>query len=87
MNSMNSIKERPAKIVIGTRYKPWSTLSVSDIQIKEFEGKWKMKVIKIDVNKPSARPEIFDVAYQLNSLCKTLWNRDQEFITKQIIQV
>ncbi|XP_015121475.1 ciliogenesis and planar polarity effector 2 [Diachasma alloeum] len=87
MNSMNSIQDRPAKIVIGTRYKPWSTLPVTDIQIKEFESKWKMKVIKIDVNKSSARPEIFDVAYQLNSLCKSLWNRDQEFITKQIIQV
>ncbi|KAF7989596.1 hypothetical protein HCN44_008270 [Aphidius gifuensis] len=87
MNSMCNIKDKPANIVIGSKYKPWSTQSVVDGQIKEFEAKWKLKIIKIDVNKFSARPEIFDVSYQLNTICKILWNRDQEFITKQIVQV
>ncbi|CAG5094064.1 Similar to cplane2: Ciliogenesis and planar polarity effector 2 (Xenopus laevis) [Cotesia congregata] len=84
MNSMSNIKERPANVVIGTRYKPWSTLPVTELQLKEFESKWKVKVIKVDVSKTTARPEILDCAYQLNSICKALWNRDQEFITKQI---
>ncbi|KAK0161898.1 hypothetical protein PV327_008299 [Microctonus hyperodae] len=87
MNSMSNIKERPANIVIGTKYKPWSASAVTESQIKEFENKWKIKVLKIDVNKSTTRPEIFDCAQQLNSICKALWNRDQDFITKQIIQV
>lgn len=84
---MSNIKERPANIVIGTKYKPWSTLPVTESAIKEFESKWKIKILKMDINKASARPEIFDCSYQLNSICKALWNRDQDFITKQIIQV
>ncbi|XP_034935413.1 ciliogenesis and planar polarity effector 2-like [Chelonus insularis] len=87
INSMINMKERPANIVIGTKYKPWSSLPVSESQVKEFERKWNMKVIKMDVNKTSARPEIFDCSYQLNSICRMLWNRDQDFITTQIIQV
>ncbi|XP_008548497.1 ciliogenesis and planar polarity effector 2 [Microplitis demolitor] len=84
MNSMSNMKERPANIVIGTRYKPWSTLPVAELLLKEFESKWKVKVIKVDVSKTTARPEILDCSYQLNSICKALWNRDQEFITKQM---
>ncbi|XP_046752313.1 ciliogenesis and planar polarity effector 2-like [Diprion similis] len=87
MNSMAATKEKPASIVVGTRYKVWSTMAVSDTQVKEFEDKWKVKVIRIDTNKAVARPEIFDCSYQLNWICSALWDRDQEFISKQVVQV
>ena len=69
------------------RYQAYSTMAVTDSQVKEFEDRWKVKVIRIDTNKSSSRPEIFDCSYQMNRICKALWNRDQEFISKQIIQV
>lgn len=87
MNTMATIKEKPANIVIGTKFKPWSPGStVQDDQIKEFEDKWKVKVIRIDTNKLTARSEIFDCSYQLNTICNILWNRDKEFISKQMGQ-
>ncbi|XP_012278184.1 REM2- and Rab-like small GTPase 1 [Orussus abietinus] len=87
INSMTTVKDKPANIVIGTKYRPWSTLEVTDAQVKEFEQKWKLKVIRIDTNKTLTRPEIFDCSHQLNWICETLWNRDQDFISNQIIQV
>jgi len=64
------------------RFKPWSSSTIDEAQIKEFEGKWKVKVIKIDASKLSIRSEIFDCSYQLNAICNILWNRDKEFISK-----
>ncbi|XP_029156025.1 ciliogenesis and planar polarity effector 2-like [Nylanderia fulva] len=82
MNTMTAIKEKPANIVIGTKFKPWSTCVIDDAQIKEFKDKWKVKVIKIDASKSSMRTEMFDCSYQLNAICNILWNRDKEFISK-----
>lgn len=59
---------------------------VEETQVKEFEDKWKVKIIKIDSNKLSNRSELFDCSYQLNTICNILWNRDKEFISKQIVQ-
>lgn len=64
------------------RFKPWSSCVIDDVQIKEFEDKWKVKVIKIDASKSSVRSEMFDCSYQLNAICNILWNRDKEFISK-----
>jgi len=64
------------------RFKPWSNSVINDVQIKEFEDKWKVKIIKIDTSKLSARSEVFDCSYQLNAICNILWNRDKEFISK-----
>lgn len=83
MNTVGAIDEKPANIVIGTRFKPWTTLAVTDVRVKEFESKWNVKVIRIDTNKLTSRSEILDCAYQLNSICNALWNRDKEFISKQ----
>ncbi|KAH0947372.1 hypothetical protein HN011_008331 [Eciton burchellii] len=82
MNTMTTVKEKPANIVIGTKFKPWSNSVINDVQIKEFEDKWKVKIIKIDTSKLSARSEVFDCSYQLNAICNILWNRDKEFISK-----
>lgn len=60
---------------------------IDEAQIKEFEDKWKVKVIKIDASKLSVRSEIFDCSYQLNAICNILWNRDKEFISKLMGQV
>lgn len=68
------------------RFKPWSSSTIEDTRIKEFEDKWKVKVIRIDINKPSMRSEVFDCSYQLNTICNILWNRDKEFISKQMGQ-
>ncbi|CAL7941513.1 unnamed protein product [Xylocopa violacea] len=86
MNTMAAIKEKPANIVIGTKFKPWSSSTIEDARIKEFEDKWKVKIIRVDVNKLSTRSEIFDCSYQLNAICNILWNRDKEFISKQMGQ-
>ncbi|CAK9817635.1 Ciliogenesis and planar polarity effector 2 [Anthophora quadrimaculata] len=86
MNTMSAIKEKPANIVIGTKSKPWSSSTIEDTRIKEFEDKWKVKVIRVDINKLSARSEVFDCSYQLNAICNILWNRDKEFISKQMGQ-
>jgi len=64
------------------RFKPWSSSMIDEAQIKEFEDKWKVKVIKIDASKLSIRSETFDCSYQLNAICNILWNRDKEFISK-----
>ena len=69
------------------RFKPWSSSMIDETQIKEFEDKWKVKVIKIDASKLSVRSEIFDCSYQLNVICNILWNRDKEFISKLMGQV
>ncbi|XP_043280413.1 ciliogenesis and planar polarity effector 2-like [Venturia canescens] len=87
MNSMATCTQNPANIVIGTKYQAYAPMTVTDGQVKEFEERWKTKVIKIDTNKCTARSEILDCSYHMNSICKVLWNRDQEFISKQIIQV
>ncbi|XP_015605236.1 REM2- and Rab-like small GTPase 1 isoform X2 [Cephus cinctus] len=87
MNSMSAIAEKPGNIVIGTKYRAWSSLAVTDTQVNEFEEKWKVKIIRIDTHKSVTRPEIFDCSYQLNWICETLWDRDQEFISKQVVQV
>lgn len=72
---------------IFSRFKPWSSSVIQDGQIKEFEDKWKVKVIRIDAGKSSARSEMFDCSYQLNAICSILWNRDKEFISKLMGQV
>ncbi|XP_066595286.1 ciliogenesis and planar polarity effector 2-like isoform X2 [Prorops nasuta] len=87
MNTMSAIKEKPATIVIGTKFKPWSSSTVQDIQVKEFEEKWKLKVIKIDANKSSPKNETIHCSYQLNEICNILWNRDKEYLSKQLGQV
>ncbi|XP_032685063.1 ciliogenesis and planar polarity effector 2-like [Odontomachus brunneus] len=87
MNTMAAIKEKPANIVIGTKFKPWSSSAIDDTQIKEFEDKWKVKVIRIDASKSLVRSEMFDCSYQLNAICSILWNRDKEFISKLMGQV
>lgn len=112
MNTMTAIKEKPANIVIGTKYnmtnytiiisskvdhdnlnslfprfKPWSSSAIDDTQIKEFEDKWKVKVIRIDAGKSLVRSEMFDCSYQLSAICSILWNRDKEFISKLMGQV
>ncbi|XP_011637037.1 REM2- and Rab-like small GTPase 1 isoform X2 [Pogonomyrmex barbatus] len=87
MNTMITVKGKPANIVIGTKFKPWSSSMIDEAQIKEFEDKWKVKVIKIDASKLSVRSEIFDCSYQLNAICNILWNRDKEFISKLMGQV
>ncbi|XP_043676477.1 ciliogenesis and planar polarity effector 2-like isoform X1 [Vespula pensylvanica] len=86
INTMSTIKEKPANIVIGTKFKPWSNSMVEETQVKEFEDKWKVKIIKIDSNKLTNRSELFDCSYQLNTICNILWNRDKEFLSKQIVQ-
>lgn len=68
------------------RFKPWSSSAVEDAQVKEFENKWKVKVIRIDAGKSSMRNEMFDCSYQLNAICNILWNRDKEFISKMMGQ-
>lgn len=73
-------------ISIFCRFKPWSSSTIEDTRIKEFEDKWKVKVIRVDINKPSMRSEVFDCSYQLNTICNILWNRDKEFISKQMGQ-
>ena len=60
---------------------------INETQIKEFEDKWKVKVIKIDTSKLSVGSETFDCSYQLNAICNILWNRDKEFISKLMGQV
>ncbi|XP_014477365.1 PREDICTED: REM2- and Rab-like small GTPase 1 [Dinoponera quadriceps] len=87
MNTITAIKEKPANIVIGTKFRPWSSSAIEDTQIKEFEDKWKVKVIRIDAGKSSMRSEMFDCSYQLNAICSILWNRDKEFISKLMGQV
>ncbi|XP_012540669.1 ciliogenesis and planar polarity effector 2 [Monomorium pharaonis] len=87
MNTMASVKGKPANIVIGTKFKPWSNSMINETQIKEFEDKWKVKVIKIDTSKLSVGSETFDCSYQLNAICNILWNRDKEFISKLMGQV
>jgi hypothetical protein len=69
------------------RYNPGNKLEVSNADIKEFELKWQVPVLKIDNTWPGSRTdcdsEVHEVASLLNIICERLWIRDQEYLLKQ----
>ncbi|RZF41432.1 hypothetical protein LSTR_LSTR000146 [Laodelphax striatellus] len=74
----------PAVMVFGTRFCLSSKLEVSLNEIKEFEQKYHVNVMK--VNKVTSishdRNEVHRTAPLLNAICEKLWIRDQEYILK-----
>lgn len=87
MSRMSQMGENPTNIVIGTRYNPGNKLEVPTADIKEFELKWQVPVLKIDNTWPGSRSdcdsEVHEVASLLNIICERLWIRDQEYLLKQ----
>jgi hypothetical protein len=69
------------------RYNPINKLDVSTADIKEFELKWQVPVLKIDNTWSGSRSgsdsEVHEVALLLNIICERLWIRDQEYLLKQ----
>ncbi|GFG40219.1 hypothetical protein Cfor_09807 [Coptotermes formosanus] len=85
ISRMSQMGENPAHIVIGTRYNLGNKLDVSSADIKEFELKWQVPVLKIDNTWSGGRSdsEVHEVASLLNIICERLWIRDQEYLLKQ----
>ncbi|KDR21283.1 REM2- and Rab-like small GTPase 1 [Zootermopsis nevadensis] len=85
MNRMSQTGENPTNIVIGTRYNPTNKLDVSSADVKEFELKWQVPVLKIDNTWSGSRSdsEVHEVALLLNVICERLWMRDQDYLLKQ----
>ncbi|GLH12677.1 REM2-and Rab-like small GTPase 1 [Gryllus bimaculatus] len=75
--------ENPTSIVIGTRYSLTNRLEVQSSEIKEFEHKWRIPVLRIDNKWSGERSEVQEVAPVLNIICERLWMRDQEYLIKQ----
>lgn len=73
---------QPAPIVIGTRFSVTSKLEVTATDVKEFEQKWRVPVLKMGKSTPSDRNEVHKVAPVLNAICEQLWIRDQEYLLK-----
>jgi hypothetical protein len=69
------------------RYNPGNKLEVSTADVKEFELKWQVPVLKIDNtwsgNRSDCDSEVHEVASLLNIICERLWIRDQEYLLKQ----
>jgi hypothetical protein len=67
------------------RYNLGNKLDVSSADIKEFELKWQVPVLKIDNTWSGGRSdsEVHEVASLLNIICERLWIRDQEYLLKQ----
>lgn len=69
------------------RYNLGNKLDVSSADIKEFELKWQVPVLKIDNTWSGGRSdsdsEVHEVALLLNIICERLWIRDQEYLLKQ----
>ncbi|KAJ9596900.1 hypothetical protein L9F63_012081 [Diploptera punctata] len=84
MNKVLQAGENPAVVVIAI-YSHTNKLEVSALDIKEFELKWQVPVLKIDNTWSGNRndSEVHEVAPILNMLCELLWIRDQEYLLKQ----
>ncbi|KAK3911067.1 Ciliogenesis and planar polarity effector 2 [Frankliniella fusca] len=72
----------PAKIVIGTRYSSTNSLDVSNAQTKEFELKWKARVLRMN-SSLNERNEVHKISPIMNVICEQLWIRDQDYLLKQ----
>ncbi|XP_067014017.2 ciliogenesis and planar polarity effector 2 isoform X2 [Anabrus simplex] len=83
MSKLSQPIESPASLVIGTRYNMTNRLEVQSAEVKEFELKWKVPVLKIDNRWSGDRSEVHEVAPVLNMICERLWIRDQEYLLKQ----
>jgi hypothetical protein len=79
----------PLVMFLFFRYNPANKLDVSSADIKEFELKWQVPVLKIDNTWSGSRSEsesdseVHEVASLLNIICERLWIRDQEYLLKQ----
>nr|CAD7460678.1 unnamed protein product [Timema tahoe] len=83
MSKMTQDGDNPANIVIGTRCNVLNRLEVSSAEMKEFEQKWQVPILKIDNKWSGERNEVHEVAPLLNIICERLWIRDQEYLLKQ----
>ncbi|XP_049815284.1 ciliogenesis and planar polarity effector 2-like [Schistocerca nitens] len=75
--------ENPACIAIGTRYSVQERGETLSTEIKDFEQKWQVPVLRIDNRWAGDRGEVHEVAPILNIICERLWVRDQEYLLKQ----
>lgn len=75
--------DNPSSMVIGTRYSMTNRLEVQTLDIKEFEQKYKIPVLRMDNKWSGERSEVHEVAPILNIICERLWVRDQEYLIKQ----
>ncbi|KAK6642776.1 hypothetical protein RUM43_004278 [Polyplax serrata] len=74
--------EDPAVVAIGTRFKSPTQLEVTQYDVKEFEMKMQIPVLKIENKWTPGRNEVHDVAPVLNMICERLWMRDQDYLYK-----
>lgn len=64
------------------RYSSTKNIPISFSDIKEFESKWHLNIMKIPPVSTNMS-DIMRVSPVLNSICELLWLRDQEYILKQ----
>lgn len=64
------------------RFSGTSKLEVESPEVKEFEQKWRVPVLRLGKSTSSDRNEVHKVAGQLNTMCERLWMRDQEYLLK-----
>lgn len=76
--------DRPSPIVIGTRYDQHAASEVVQRDIRDFEQRWKIPVVKMktapcedQLSKTLQKGDFNEVALSLNIICNQLWQRDQ----------
>lgn len=81
---MNKLSQghHPANIVIGNRYSSSKSQEVSNAQTKDFELKWKVRVLRLS-SAVSERNEVHKISPIMNVICEQLWIRDQEYLLRQ----
>uniref|UniRef100_T1JBK2 Ciliogenesis and planar polarity effector 2 n=1 Tax=Strigamia maritima TaxID=126957 RepID=T1JBK2_STRMM len=76
--------ERPCPIIFGTRFDQHSMSEVTLRDVRDFEQRWKIPIIKLKNNvvdsqssKSLQASELSEIGLALNIVCNHLWQRDQ----------
>ncbi|XP_059162092.1 ciliogenesis and planar polarity effector 2-like [Physella acuta] len=77
ISRLTDLNDKLAKIVIGTKFDQYAHSEVSQRELREFESRWQMPVLKIS-NNPSQESTsgLTDIIPVLNCVCERLWYRD-----------
>ncbi|XP_005102378.1 ciliogenesis and planar polarity effector 2 isoform X1 [Aplysia californica] len=77
MTQLTDPDDQLAKIVIGTKFDQFSHSEVSQRELRDFELRWNIPIVKI-CNTPTATSGtgLSDIITVMNNICELLWERD-----------
>ncbi|CAL1543248.1 unnamed protein product [Lymnaea stagnalis] len=70
-------QDQLSKIVIGTKFDQYAHSEVSQRELREFESRWQMPVLKMcNIASQETGVGLCDIIPVLNCICEHLWHRD-----------